>query len=235
MENRVIRYGSFPIAYEVVRSSRRRTLGISVHRDQSVQVRAPKGLATHEIDLRVEKRASWILKHQRKFALLPPVVEKKYIKGETHRYLGKDYILRPKVGTKIKVTIVTHYIDVESRSMERSALLRGILKWYSEQAKAYFPSRMEINQSRFQNLALPEFSLRVRRMRSRWGSCSPKGVITLNSRLMEHSVSVIDYVITHELCHLFIPNHSKQFYQLMSKVMPNWKELREKLKGQEGI
>jgi predicted metal-dependent hydrolase len=69
----------------------------------------------------------------------------------------------------------------------------------------------------------------VRQMRSRWGSCTARGKITLNLKLVMVPRQLIDYVIVHELCHLAEHNHSKGFYTLLSRVMPDWEERREKL------
>jgi hypothetical protein len=78
---------------------------------------------------------------------------------------------------------------------------------------------------------LPEHSLRFYRMKRRWGSCSSRGVITLNTRLIERDPASIDYVIIHELCHLRVPAHNREFYELLERVLPDWKERRRKLNG----
>jgi predicted SprT family Zn-dependent metalloprotease len=66
-----------------------------------------------------------------------------------------------------------------------------------------------------------------------WGSCSPQGRITLNVKLIKVPQSYIDYVIFHELCHLAEPHHSSQYYELLDRVLPDWRERREKLNSFE--
>ena len=72
--------------------------------------------------------------------------------------------------------------------------------------------------------------IKIRSMKTRWGSCRPlKGSITLNSRLIGASITCIEYVVTHEFAHFIHPNHSKQFYDFLTKLMPDWKERRKEL------
>jgi predicted metal-dependent hydrolase len=80
-------------------------------------------------------------------------------------------------------------------------------------------------------LANLEYQVRIRRMTRRWGSCTARGVITLNPLLIQASLSCVDYVIAHELVHLLEPSHSPRFYRLLDNVMPDWRRRREKLAG----
>ena len=79
------------------------------------------------------------------------------------------------------------------------------------------------------DLGLPAPQLRVRKMRSRWGSCSRSAVITLNLELIRMPLPCIDYVITHELCHLVEFNHGPRFYALQARFIPDWKERKRLL------
>ncbi len=82
----------------------------------------------------------------------------------------------------------------------------------------------------FEKLGVPYPELRIRKMKSRWGSCIPtKKVITLNSRLMNYPLRCIEYVTVHELCHFLEPNHSKGFYDRMTEMMPDWRERKKHL------
>ena len=72
-------------------------------------------------------------------------------------------------------------------------------------------------------------TIQVRRMKTRWGSCSKKGQILLNTDLVQAPIACIDYVIVHELCHLIVPNHSPRFYSLLDQSMPDWRARKLKL------
>ena len=79
---------------------------------------------------------------------------------------------------------------------------------------------------------LPDFTLRTRKMSTRWGVCDTrKKIVTLNTELIKKDIDLIDYVIVHELCHFFEPNHSKNFWALVSQAFPNYKEARKRLRG----
>lgn len=103
-------------------------------------------------------------------------------------------------------------------------------KWYNNQIKSIFHSRYEIMYNSFEeNVILPK--LRIRSMKTRWGVCNIKSkTITLNSKLIEYDLKALDYVIIHELSHLVYFNHSKEFWQLVGKYIPKYKEIRKSLK-----
>ena len=80
-----------------------------------------------------------------------------------------------------------------------------------------------------EHVGAPYPEIAIRAMRSRWGSCSPRGRITLNVKRIKVPKAYIDYVIFHELCHLVEPNHNSRYYDLLDRVLPDWRERREKL------
>jgi predicted metal-dependent hydrolase len=84
-----------------------------------------------------------------------------------------------------------------------------------------------LTSSYFRNLASPNWS--IRRMKRRWGSCTKGGTILLNVLLIQASPRCIDYVITHELCHLTHHNHNTAFFRLLDRVMPDWRERKSRL------
>jgi len=101
-------------------------------------------------------------------------------------------------------------------------------KFYKIYAKNYLIPRVE-HYSRIMELDFSE--IKFRKMRSRWGSCSSKGVITLNSELIKIDKRLIDFIVVHELAHLVHMNHSKSFHSLVERYMPNAKALNQELKG----
>jgi predicted SprT family Zn-dependent metalloprotease len=103
---------------------------------------------------------------------------------------------------------------------------RLIADWYQRQAAQIFSQRLTVCFERVRAWGVAYPTLRVRRMKTRWGSCTGHGAITLNSRLVELPVDLIDYVILHELCHLREMNHGPRFYALLEGVCPTWKAQR---------
>lgn len=102
---------------------------------------------------------------------------------------------------------------------------RPITKEYDEECKALFAEILAELYPLLEPYGVPMPALRIREMKTRWGSCIPsKRVITLNKRLLETPRNCVEYVVLHELCHFIHPNHSKQFYAFLEKLMPDWKE-----------
>lgn len=102
-------------------------------------------------------------------------------------------------------------------------------KWYKEECLKVFQERIEYLLPRFNNI--PKFSLRIRKMTSRWGVNNvTKKIITLNTELLKKDISLIDYVIVHELCHFYEGNHSDRFWYQVSLRYPDYKMARKKLR-----
>ena len=107
---------------------------------------------------------------------------------------------------------------------------KAFTKWYKEESLRVFKSRINILINRFNNI--PKFSLRIRKMTSRWGVNNvTKCIITLNSELLKKDISLIDYVIVHELCHFYEANHSSRFWNEVEKRYPNFKQVRKELRS----
>lgn len=225
-----VQYGGTVISYEVSYAARQ-TLAIEVHPDLRVTVRAPEGSEPEAIRQKVKKRVPWILRQQRQFeTYLPKLPPRQYVSGETHRYLGRQYRLKISQGEAEGVKLTTGFFLItlpDKSDTERVKTL--LLDWYRQQAERVFRERLDacLTKLRFLQLAKPE--LEIRQMETRWGSCTPEGKILLNLRLMQVPKEYIDYVVMHELCHLKEHNHSRRFYELLNRVMPDWRAKRERL------
>jgi len=112
---------------------------------------------------------------------------------------------------------------------------KSLLKFESEKVKEIFSNRLILNYNKFsENIPFP--SLRVRKMKSKWGVCNIKNInITLNYNLINYDYDCLDYVIIHELSHLVHFNHSKKFWELVQKYEPNYKNIKKKLKSWQNI
>jgi hypothetical protein len=122
-------------------------------------------------------------------------------------------------------------VTVRSKSQDK---VSGLLKdWYRLRAKETFAKRLDavLEQALWVENRPP---IRVLTMQTQWGSCSPKGRITLNPHLVKAPRDCIDYVILHELCHIAEHNHSERFYRLMGQVMPKWENTKERLDRMAG-
>lgn len=233
----MLQYGTTTIEYQVIYADRT-TLAIHVHPDLRVTVEAPPHTAPATIKERVRKRASWILRQQRNFELYgfdQPLRE--YVSGETHYYLGRQYRLK----------VLQSATSGESARMSRGRILiyvqdtqdhdrvKQLLEnWYRKQARRVFQERLDEWYPKAARLGIEYTDMVIRRMKSRWGSCTPAGKITLNLKLIQMPKVCIDYVIVHELVHRKYPNHSPEFYALLDRIMPDWRERKERLKSFTG-
>lgn len=217
-------YGGNRIDFRVVRR-RRQTLEIAVEPDASVVVAAPFDAPVEAIAEKVRKRAAWIRRQQRFFSqFMPRTPERRYVAGETHLYLGRQYRLKVVLDGRPRVEVTRGFIIVHTRERDRPEVTRRLVeRWYHRQARARFAERLEASLARFPDPeAFRPNGLIVRRIAKRWGSLSPAGRLLLNRRLIEAPVDTIDYVIAHELCHMAEPHHGPAFYRLLDRVMPDW-------------
>jgi len=208
-------------------------IAIHVHPDGSVRVDAPEQADLTTVKQAVMKKALWVLGHIKKAReQREHVLPREYVSGESYFYLGRRYVLKVSRATKGAATVkltrgqfVVSTTDTSPVSIQ--AALNG---WYHEHARSYLGDRLAVVCGQVPGGArVPQW--RLRNMRKQWGSCSPKGIISLNQHLVKAPRECIDYVLLHELCHLKEHNHSKGFYRLLAEHLPDWKSLKAKLDG----
>ncbi len=227
-----IEYGTQIISFEL-EYRKRKTLEISVYPDLSVKVKAPMDKTIEAVKDKIHKRASWIMEQKYFFSLyLPKQPEKQYISGETHCYLGKKYRLKIKTSDQEQVKLSRGEIVLCTRNRNASKRNKAILeKWYNDRAVDKFNERLGICMAKAQKHGIQEPTIQIRRMSKRWGSCSQRGQLILNTHLIKASSQCIDYVIMHELCHLKYFNHGSAFYKLFNRLMPDWEKRKKMLES----
>jgi predicted metal-dependent hydrolase len=122
-----------------------------------------------------------------------------------------------------------HFIVIAKHSTSPDKIRLLLEKWYVEKASIVFHDSFDRCWPCFAKLGLTTPRIQIRRMKKRWGSLSKGGLLTLNTDRIRASKECIDYVITHELCHLQCHDHGSEFYQLLEKVMPDWKRRKHRL------
>ncbi|MDK2848849.1 MAG: hypothetical protein PWP34_2202 [Desulfuromonadales bacterium] len=225
-----IRYGRQEIGYEAF-FAQRKTMEIAVHPDGSVVVKAPLGTPKEAIEERLCKRARWVIKQLdffRQFA--PKTPPRQYVSGETHLYLGRRYRLKVHQGEKESVKLTRGILYVTLVSADSPEKVKRLLSdWYRARAEEKFKESVTRCLANLRKLGYSEPELKIRHMKTRWGSLSPRGTLTLNPDLIKAPRDCIEYVITHELCHLKYKHHGPEFYQLLERVMPDWQKRKHKL------
>ena len=230
-EQHSVLYGEHRIDFAIVRRERT-TLEIAVEPDATVVVAAPQDATLAVIEEKVRKRAAWIRRQQRYFVqFLPRTPDRQFIAGETHLYLGRQYRLKIVPHVQATVKLARGYIVVQTHRPERTEVTRDLVEqWYRERAHLKFAERLDVNLRRF---PVPDDfrpkGLIVRQLRQRWGSMSPGGRLLLNRRLIQAPLDAIDYVITHELCHIAVPHHGPEFFDLLRAVLPDWQKRKDRL------
>jgi hypothetical protein len=195
-------------------------------------VRVPYLTSLKTISRIVNEKYSWVLKHRDNYRKLDnSPVKKSYTSGETHLLHGNQSVLKIEKSGKSYVRFYDNTIELGTEKTYDNPVIRRLLyKGYKAEALKYFPELFNKVLRDHENQMFKPAGLVIRTMKRRWGSCSNKGVITLSTELIKLSDVYIEYVITHELCHLKHHNHGPQFYKLLSEVFPEWKTVRKELR-----
>lgn len=229
-----LQFGTTTIEYEVVYKARK-TLAIHVHPDTRVTVDAPAGTEQAAIEERIRKRAPWILQQQRDFGRHSlRSTPRHYVSGASHTYLGRQYRLKVQQSATDRemVKMQRGYIVIHVRDPKDTEHVKQLLEnWYRKRAHVVFEERLRFWHPRLARYDVPYPELVVRKMKSRWGSCTGEGKVTLNLALIQAPKDCIDYVMVHELCHLKEHNHSPAFYRMLNALLPDWEARKQRLES----
>ncbi len=215
-----------PIPYQVIRS-RRKTTAIEVHPDGRVVVRCPLRTSRRDIELVVAAKGDWIRLKQDELARQAQRFPKKqrFVDGEVFYFLGEAYPVKI-VERQAQALVLNGTFCLRRSDMPRAAEI--FEAWYKAQARRIFEARVaEISRLN----GFRPTRLRLSSARTRWGSCSAKGSISLTWRLVMTPLMIIDYVIVHELSHLVEHNHSSRFWVRVETIVPDYRARRAWLKA----
>ncbi len=232
--NGSIQYGDIAINFSIEpRATDAPKVLIKVHPDCRVVALAPPMASHAEIMQAVKKRARWVCKQMRYFdKQRENILPRHYVSGESHFYLGRRHMLKVREESKNfpEVKLLQGVLEIRVRKTNPEKTKAMLFDWYRVRAGEVFDRRLEEVVSK--TLWVSEKpSIRLLSMQTQWGSCSPKGQLTLNPHLVKAPRDCIDYVLLHELCHIAEHNHSERFYRLMKQVMPHWEAIKERLDG----
>jgi hypothetical protein len=222
-----IHFGSKQIDFNL-EFSYRKTLGITVTSELNVLVKAPVATTIEKIKEKLRKKAPWIIRQQSFFlSFHPKTPARKYVNGETHLYLGKQYRLKIEQNKIESVKLKGQFIEVSASDITKTKQL--VSDWYLKNAKSKFQAIAQPLIDNFKKHKVEPDSIVLREMSTRWGSCTPRGKIILNPELIKAPKGCIEYVIIHELCHLVYHDHTQKFIDLQTKEMPDWEKWKIKL------
>lgn len=222
-----ISFGSKQIYFRLEYSARK-SLGITVTPDLHILVKAPVDTSIDKIKEKLRKKALWIIRQQSFFLSFHPKTPiRKFIGGETHLYLGRQYRLKIISDKTESVKLKGKFIEVAT--IDKTRVRQLVKDWYLQNAKTKFHSIAQPIIAKFKKHKVEPSAIVLREMRTRWGSCTPKGKIILNPELIKAPKGCIEYVIIHELCHLIHQDHTQKFIDLQTKEMLDWEKWKMKL------
>lgn len=215
------------LVFEVRRSERRTTLGLTVDRAGELVVHAPVGASRDDLDRWTRKKLLWV---QRKLALKAAVAEKirqpEFVSGESFCYLGRQYRLR--VTAQQTEPFRFDGQGFSLRSDARAQAAEHFKRWYVAVGTEWLEQRVKLLARK--TGATPA-GVEVRELGFRWGSCGRRGVLFFNWRLLQLPVRLADYVIVHELVHLQEPHHGPEFWESLGRALPHWRQRKEELQS----
>jgi len=233
MQEREITFGTRTIPFIVERSARRETVSISVDLADGVIVKAPEGLDSAAVDEVVRNKAPWVVQRLAAFEELGPVPEPhEFMSGETFTYLGRQYrlLVRPEAGRRgasVKLKGAWLEATVPAQGEQAPLVHQALQAWYRRLAAQRLPERVRLYTGK---LGIDEPAVLVRDQQKRWGSCTAKGELRFNWRIVMGPMSLVDYVVAHEVCHLVVANHSAAFWKLLGTILPDHEARKERLR-----
>ena len=228
------KYGNKTIEFDLLYRNRK-TLAIQIEPLDNILVISPEGLPEDVIKEKVKSKGKWIIKKILEFKEIGyEPFDREFVNGEAFMYLGRNYSLEilnnPDIkGPKVNLLDGKFYLNTPVK--EHTVMKKAMEKWYRKEAENLINRRVE-----FYRLIIGKKpnKIRIREQKKRWGSCTSKDNIYFNWRAIMASSNVIDYIIVHELVHLIYRNHSKEFWNKIESILPDYKE-RQKWLRKNGI
>lgn len=208
------------------KTSNRRTASLFVERDGSVYLIVPDHLPVSRIEDIIKSKRTWIYKSLAEWEdLNASRIDREFTSGEGFLYLGRTYRL------KVADNILENFTFRDNQFMIRKGKLKEceelFREFYKRKGQKKIPERVELYSAK---MGLKPKSIKVLELGNRWASCSPDGNLNFHWRCMMAPLSVLDYIIVHELAHLRHMNHSDAFWNEVDKVVPDYREKAEWLK-----
>jgi len=224
------KYESITIGFEVI-FRKRQTMAIKVEAPDKITVIVPIGTSKKVIIEKVQEKASWIyrkLDYYKNIQYLQ--APREFVHGELFMYLGQDYILNIEINDclpRARLELNKEKLFLRTPLFDKNLIEKVIKGWYRQKAREKIEERLSYYLPK-----IPKKPNRivVKEQKSRWGSCSSKGNLNFNWKIIMAPIDVLDYIVVHELCHLVFLNHSKEFWNMVAAILPDYKLRKEWLK-----
>ncbi len=214
------------IEFDVVRSGRRKTVGIYVERDGRVAVQAPLAATDDQLSLIVLKKASWIYKNLALWQELNANTPKReFVSGETFYVDGKACLLDVRDNSPVPLNIEGNRLVLRRDAVPKAS--KHLQALYRKVGYERLPLLVERYASK---MGVAFGKLKIWELKNRWASCSKAGNLNFHWRVLALPLDIQEYLVVHELAHLKHPNHGSEFWDLVAKTLPSWKNSVEWLK-----
>lgn len=219
---RTVQFGNTLIPFGVAVSPRRETIAITVKPDMTVRVVTPPEATPVIVDRAVRGKAEWIIEQWDNRRRMNSAAPRQFRSGESIKYLGRNHRLRIRRGSPASLRLFGGAFEAtvplnESAHATRERLAQLFQDWYREHGTAYLTPLVEHYGGQL-GIDIPP--LRIVSMKTRWGSCSARS-IRFHWQVMMAPRRLVRYVVAHEVCHLKYPDHSRPFWRLLERVMPD--------------
>lgn len=224
------KFGTKDIEF-TVKYSNRKTLAIEVEPNGAVNVVAPLGVLEEDIIKTVKTKAVWIVQKQYEVRNINVnKINREAVSGESYLYLGRNYTLQLIINEDIKnieVKLFRGKFIVTTITKDEEKIKVALEEWYREKALQKIDDRVEYYSPFFNKQ--PK-SVKVKEQKKRWASCTSKDELLFNWRCVMAPAYIIDYIVVHEMCHMYYKDHSKEFWNMVSNVMPDYEGRKEWLR-----
>lgn len=214
-----------------VKYTKRKTIKISIEMSGDIFVVAPQGMNDDYLIKNIRIKEKWILQklcEVKKIGYFP--IDHKYVTGENFMYMGESYpllILEDDSIGKPVADIIDGRFVITTNTRDISKLKKSMEIWFRERTLEKVKERIDLYQKYF---SVEPKSIKVKEQKKRWASCTYKRGLLFNWRCSMAPIFVIDYIVVHEMCHMIHMNHSKEFWNLVEYIIPNYKERKKWLK-----
>lgn len=224
-------YGTTNIKFDVIYKDRKR-LEIAVEPPDIITVTAPIGATEEQILAKVKSRANWIIKKLYSFKHMYYIpINREYVNGESFLYLGRNYsmqLIQDEAVNKPDVKLFRGKFIVTVPEKDEIIIRKAMEQWYRDKAQEVIKERIKYYQ-RFFNMK--PTCVKVKEQKKRWGSCTAKNELLFNWRAIMAKADALDYIIVHEMCHMYHKDHSKEFWAMVASVLPDYEARKSWLKN----
>ena len=217
------------IEYTLTRR-KRKTASIHIERDGSVSLIVPDTLSNSDVEDLIENKRYWIYKSLAEWNDLNATrVQREFVSGEGFFYLGRSYRLMFVEEQAKPLMLKNGFFCLRTKKNGKTVSPHEAFKdFYRQRGKDRIPERVSLYQGQ---LGVKSPEVRVMELHHRWASCSENGALNFHWKCMMAPITILDYIVVHELAHLIYPRHTDAFWNEVDKILPDYRERKEWLKN----